>query len=454
MQQYDHEQLDFLTAAMPPDVWTLPAELAAVDRLLGDPAIVAPLLAKLDPVQGRPSIPAAQILRLFYLKERYQLADRVLIQEVANSFHWRQFCHFGVADPLPHPTTLTYWRRRLGPTGIAVINRAVTARLHTEKIVRGRRFRMDSTVVEADIHHPTDSGLIADCIRDVTRRARHLVALMDEVAIPIRNRARSVQRRLLQIGKVLRRRTGEAVTEVRRITEDLARLGEAQGRAVARLIDAAKAQIPVLNQAAARRVAQVEQALHDLHTIIRQSRSATAGDRIPDRMVSVADPDARPIKKGKLEHPVQFGYKVQIVEAENGFVTDYSVSTGNPPDAEALGPALDGHRAQFGRDPAIVATDRGYDSAANQQDCQSRHIKTVAIPKRGKKSTARLAQERGAAFRRAQRWRAGGEGTISRLKRKYGLRRSRYRGYEAVATGIGLGIFTHNVRRWAQRQTA
>ena len=275
---------------------------------------------------------------------------------------------------------------------------------------------------------------------------------MDEVAIPIRNRARSVQRRLLEIGKVLRRRTGEAVTEVRRITEDLARLGEAQGRAVARLIDAAKEQIPVLNQAAARRVAQVEQALHDLHTIIRQSRSATAGDRIPDRMVSVADPDARPIKKGKLGHPVQFGYKVQIVEAENGFVTDYSVSTGNPPDAEALGPALDGHRAQFGRDPAIVATDRSYDSAANQQDCQSRHIKTVAIPKRGKKSTARLAQERGAAFRRAQRWRAGGEGTISRLKRKYGLRRSRYRGYEAMATGIG--IFTHNVCRWSQRQTA
>ncbi len=159
-------------------------------------------------------------------------------------------------------------------------------------------------------------------------------------------------------------------------------------------------------------------------------------------MVSVADPDARHIKKGKLGHPVQFGYKVQIVEAENGFVTDYSVSTENPPDAEALGPALDGHRAQFGRDPAIVATDRSYDSAANQQDCQSRHIKTVAIP----------SAVRSRPFRRAQRWRAGGDGTISRLKRKYGLRRSRYRGYEAMATGIG--IFTHNVCRWSQRQTA
>ena len=98
MQHVDHEQLDFLTAAMPPEVWTMPAELAAIDRLLADPAILAPLLANLDPVRGRPSVPAAQVLRLLYLKERYQLSDRELIQEVSDSFHWQQFCHFGVAD--------------------------------------------------------------------------------------------------------------------------------------------------------------------------------------------------------------------------------------------------------------------------------------------------------------------------------------------------------------------
>ncbi|NMP25124.1 ISNCY family transposase [Sulfobacillus harzensis] len=454
MQHVDHEQLDFLTAAMPPEVWTMPVELAAIDHLLADPAILAPLLANLDPVRGRPCVPAAQVLRLLYLKERYQLSDRDLIQEVSDSFHWRQFCHFGVADALPHPSTLTYWRRRLGPEGILAINRAVTARLQADKVIRGRRFRIDSTVTEANIHHPTDSGLLGDAIRRVTRRARRLHTIIKEAPVPVRDRARSVKRRILEIGKVLKRRTGEAVAEVRRITEELARIGVAQGRAVGRLIDGAKEQIAVLDQAAAHRVAQVEEALQDLQTVIRQSRAATAGERIPDRMVSVADPDARPIKKGKLGTPVQFGYKVQIMEAENGFVTDYSVSTGNPPDADALGPALDRHRAQFGRDPDIVATDRGYDSARNQQDCQDRDIGTIAIPKRGKKSGARIAAERKPAFRRAQRWRAGGEGTISRLKRKYGLRRSRYRGYDAVATGIGLGIFAHNVRRWAQRQAS
>ncbi len=113
---------------------------------------------------------------------------------------------------------------------------------------------------------------------------------------PIRDRACSVKHRVLEIGKVLKRRTGEAVAEVRRITEELARIGQAQGRAVAYLIDVAKEQIAVGAQAATHRVAQVEDALQDLQTVIRQSRAATAGERIPDRMVSVVDPDARPIK--------------------------------------------------------------------------------------------------------------------------------------------------------------
>lgn len=192
----------------------------------------------------------------------------------------------------------------------------------------------------------------------------------------------------------------------------------------------------------------------DVQTVIQQSRAATAGERIADRVGSWADRDARPIKQGKVGQAVQFGYKVQGIEAEAGFVTDYTVERGNPADVDALGPALDRHHTQFGRPPDIVATDRGYYRASNEKDCQHRKIRTVAIPKRGKKSSKCQRHERRPAFRRAQRGRAGAEATISRLKRKYGLRRSRYRGYDAVAAGIGLGIFAHNIRRWAQRRSA
>lgn len=175
----------------------------------------------------------------------------------------------------------------------------------------------------------------------------------------------------------------------------------------------------MVDQAASHGVAQVEDALQDLKTVIRQSRTATAGERIPDRMVSVADPDAWPIEKGKVGQPVPLGYKVQIMEAENGWETDYSVHTGNPPNAEALGPASDRHRAQFGSDPDSVATGRGYDSAHNQKDCHDCDIGTVAISKRGKRSEARIANAE-PRVSPSSACACRSEGTISRVKQKHG----------------------------------
>ena len=222
MYTWDHHQLDFWTAALPDELWRLPEELAWVDRFLDDPAMLAPWAAALAPTRGRPSLPVAPVLRLFYWQHRYQLSDRVLVQEVADSFHGRQFCPFGVTDPVPHSPSWTQWRRRLGPEGIAAVNAAIIARLQTAKGVRGRRFRIDSTVTEADIHHPTDAGLLADGIRRLTRVARQVQAVLPATGPRIRDRARAVKRRSLAIGKLLRRRTGDAVTQVRQITEELA----------------------------------------------------------------------------------------------------------------------------------------------------------------------------------------------------------------------------------------
>jgi IS5 family transposase len=458
MQTWDHQPVDCWTAALPVERWTLSAEWPQEDPFLDDPAMLAPLAAVLDPHRGRPSLPVAQVLRLFSLQHRYQLADRVVVQEVADSFHGRRFCHWEVTDPVPHPTSLTQWRHRLGPEGIAAVNAAVMARLQAETVVRGRRFRIDSTVTDADIHYPTDAGLLADGIRRLTRVARQVQAVLPATGPQIRDRARAVKRRLLAIGKVLRRRTGEAVAQVRRITEDLARVGAAQIRAVERVAAAVEAAVAAAGDAVPAALRRVQDRLTTARdqwgTVIAPSRAATAGERIPDRLVSLADPDARPIKKGTRGQPVQFGDKVQVGEAEGGFVTGYPGEHGNPADVDALIPALDQHQAQFGRDPAIVATDRGDDSADNPSRCRARPIRTVTIPKRGKTSALRQQEERRPAFRRAQRCRAGGEATISRLKRHDGFRRTRYRGHDRVTTGVGLGIFAHNVHQYSRRATA
>ena len=456
MIKTDSTQLDLWSTLLPAEVWDLPQELRKVDGLLDNPAVLRPLAQVLDPEQGRPSLPLTQVLRLFYLKDRYQLSDAVLVQEVSDSIHWRRFCRLGLTDPVPHPTSLTKWRHRLGPEAVAEVNAAVVDGLRDEKVIRGRRMRIDSTVVEANIHYPTDSQLIADGILKVTRVGRQIRELLGDGVERLVDHGRSVKQRLLLIAKHLRHRTGQAVETVREVTSEIARIAEAQMRAARRVGQQAhKALAAASDQVArpARRLAeQLERTQDLLGQVVAQHQAVLRGERhIPDRVVSLADPDASPIVKGKLGKPVQFGYKTQIIEAEGGFVTDYTVERGNPPDADALLPAVQRHKTRFRRAPALVATDRGYDTASNHTGCRDQGVRNVAIPKRGKLSADRRRFQHRQSFRQAQAWRSGSEATISRLKRGYGLRRSRYREYDRVATGVGLAILAHNLRRAATR---
>ncbi len=444
---------DSLGWALPPDLWELPEELALADGFLNDARFLKPLARCLDRKHGRPSLPVAQVLRLFYLKEQYRLSDEVLIREVSDSIHWRRFCHFGLADEMPDPSVLSKWRHRLGAAGIREVNRAITLKLHEERVVRGRKIRVDSTVVDADIHYPTDSGLIADGVRKLTRLGKQVKSAVGATVTEVHDRSRSVKRRLLGIGKLLRRRSGDAVQEVRRVTEELARIGERQAMAVARLSEEAEEKLARLRGKARRR--RAERLLHEasevqrlLEAVIDQSRKVTAGEmHIKERVVSLSDPDARPIKKGKLGQTVQFGYKVELVEGEKGFVTDYVTEHGNPRDTDALVPALDRHRSVFGSYPDTLAADRGFSSLSNEEECRKRGIRVVAIPRPGRRSEVRTAEEHSPSFRRANRWRSGIEARISVLKRMYGMRRSRYRGHDRVAMGVGLSIFAYNTLR-------
>jgi transposase, IS5 family len=212
---------DSLGWALPPEVWELPKELALADRFLDDPRLLEPLAGSLDLKHGRPSLPVAQVLRLFYLKEQYRLSDAVLLAEVSDSIHWRRFCHFGLADEMPNSSALSKWRHRLGADGIAKVNRAITLKLREDKVVRGRKARLDSTVVDADIHYPTDSDLIADGVKGLTRLGKQIRSTFEEkktaLVAEVHDRSRSVKSKLLGIGKLLSRHSGVAVQEVRRI---------------------------------------------------------------------------------------------------------------------------------------------------------------------------------------------------------------------------------------------
>jgi IS5 family transposase len=181
--------------------------------------------------------------------------------------------------------------------------------------------------------------------------------------------------------------------------------------------------------------------------VIRQTRAriCRGNNKYPDKLLSLFEPATCVIRKGKPHKPNEFGRLIDIVEVENGFVSDYQVLDGNPDDGSLLIPAIERHTKRFERPPHTIATDRGFWSAKNEREAYELGVKRVAIPKRGKISATRLRIQRSRWFRKAQRWRANGEGRISTLKNVFGMDRCMYKGDEAMGRWIGWCVFANNL---------
>jgi IS5 family transposase len=182
-------------------------------------------------------------------------------------------------------------------------------------------------------------------------------------------------------------------------------------------------------------------------TIVAQTRTRLAG-QAPDaatRLVSLHDPDARPIRKGRIDRPVEFGYKAQVTDNDDGIILDYRVEYGAAPDGPQLAPSVERIRDRTGRAPRAVTADRGYGQAAVERDLYAAGVRTVAIPRQATTSAARKAVEHGRGFRRLVKWRTGCEGRISYLKRGYGWDRTRMDGRQGAAIWCGHGVFAHNL---------
>jgi IS5 family transposase len=437
-------------ALLPEEARRLPAELAAVDAYLDDERFLAPWRALFDRRLGRPSVPVDTLLRLLYLKHRYGLGYESLCREVADSISWRRFCRIGLDRPVPHPTTLIKLVRRAGPDVIEQLNAALVAKLTADKLLRARKLRVDTTVVEADIDYPTDADLLEGAVRKLGGLVRRIKGRGAASRTRFRDRGRAAGRRMKQLARTLRRRTGVAMAEVDRLTGEVAAIA----RHTLRQVQAVKA-----NARRARRcrpddgrlgrlVGELEETITHTGRLLAQTDQRLAGNRvIPDRLVSLADPDARPIRKGKPQHPTQFGYSLLLAEDERGFIADHHLQPGNPPDAPQLVPAIQRVMALTGRPPGTVVGDRGFGTAANDQAVQALGVRRVGLQRNGTPGKARLAFERTRRFRRLRNWRVGIEARISHLKRSFGLRRTRLRRLGGARTWVGLGIFAYNLQR-------
>jgi IS5 family transposase len=433
-------------ALLPAEALVMPAELVAVDGLLDDPALFEPFRRWFDPEVGRPSIPIETYLRLMFLKYRYRLGYETLCAEVSDSLSWLRFCRIPIGDTAPHPSTLMKITTRCGPTLIEDLNARLLARAVDAGVVDIDWLRTDTTVVPADIKYPTDSGLL---VRGITKAAG-LVARIQAAGIaprtPFVDSTAVARQGAHRIGSKLRRRSDEAKAEVLAITGELADLAEAAVEQARRVLTNAKRVGDRPVRRLRQMLADLEHLLDALARVIAQTRLRLAGDTPPGstRRVSLVDDDARPIRKGSLATPTQFGYTAQVTDNRQGIVVDYEIEPGMPPDAPRLVPAIERAIAAVGVVPQAVTADRGYGQSSVDTDLDELGVDLVAILRKGKTSQARQAIEATDDFVELVKWRTGSEGRIAALKRQHGWDRTRLRGLAGARTWCGWGLLCHN----------
>jgi IS5 family transposase len=400
---------------------------------------------------GRRGTPAEVVLRMLLLKHIRNWSYAVLEREVRANLVYRQFTRVG-AERVPDAKTLGRLGLALGPEVIERIHNRMVAIAREKRLVQGRRLRVDTTVVETNIHYPTDSSLLGDGVRVLTRTMKRIAKLAGAAGAKLRDRTRAVRYRLVEIGRATRSRTERGKQKLKQIYQKLLAttqrvVGQARrfAREVASGVKCAASRKDQGPLAAARQfletmIARVEQVLRQARARILQGNTRLGG-----KIVSLFEPHTEVIRKGKAAKPTEFGKMVKIQEAEQQIITHYAVYDARPSDSELLIPSLEAHQRQLGRAPRLVTADAAFFSAKAEAAAHAMGAKRIAIPNRSTRSAERKRLQKKRWFRNAQKWRTGSEGRISLLKRRHGLDRCRYKGQRGMQRWVGLGVIADNL---------
>ena len=433
---------------LPLEVRELPADLAVLDRLLADPRLLAPITqawAQTARRHGRPTIPMTCFVRLMVVKQRTGWGYETLVREVSDSLHLRRFCRLPLTQRVPEESTVRKLVRRLGPEVVAELTRAVIGKAQRETRFVARAVRIDATVIEADIRYPTDAGLAWQGTRALAREGRKLTGRLGRSTRRVVDRSRQLGRTVRAISRTLVRRTDQRRAAVME-------LNAKAGRVLARSVGEARALAAQARASARGRgaraklqaVRQLEELADRCQRITTQIQQRQRGEPIVDRLVSLADPDARPIRKGKLGTPNQFGYVAQLAEVTantrrgaRGYVLPAATAPGNPGENRLLGQTA-AELDRLGLRPREVALDGGFLPGPTAQTLAALAPTRTFISGRAEPGSRRTR-------RRLARYRTGCEGRISHLKRGYGLRRSRLKGDQGQRIWSGWAILAYNL---------
>jgi IS5 family transposase len=412
------------------------------DQALNDDRLLEIIQAELNKrckksrTRGRPSTTAEVVLRMLLLKHMRGWSYQDVTREVRANLVYREFTGIG-GGKVPDDKTMGRLARQLGPEAIAQLHRRTVEIAVEKQVVAGRRMRVDTTVVETNIHYPTDSTLMGDGVRVLTRVMKKAAAAAAEAGVKFRDRSRSVKRSILEIVYAARNKSEKGQEKMKAGYRKLL-------EATSRVVGQAKQFSGVI---AGKAKQQLDEMIPRVQQVMKQARERVlnGNTRADNKILSMFEPDTEVIRKGKASKPTEFGKMVKIQEAENQIVTHFEVFDRRPSDSDLLTPSIEKHKELLDRVPDLVAADAGFFSAANETAARKLGVKQVAVPSRSTKSEKRKQEQKKPWFKKAQKWRTGCEGRISVLKRRHGLNRSRYKGTPGMNRWVGLGVMADNM---------
>jgi IS5 family transposase len=405
------------------------------------------------PKTGRKGLTPSQVLRSLILMRIKNWDYRELQERIRDGYTLRKFTGF-YSRRVPKHNAFNQAFNRLKAATVEKINDAIIQAAVEDGLEDGSKLRVDTTVVESDIHWPTDATLLWDSVRVLTRLIEQLQKIVPAGLPRFSNRKHSARRRMQKLQRMsstqrqhqqvpvyreLLKVTQEVLSNARRIataTEKLAKKHTTDPAAIA-----------VLRQQINHYCDLGDRVVNQAQRRILKGEQVSASEKI----YSIFEPHTDLIKRGKINKSVEFGHKVFLAESANGLITQYRVLDGNPSDEDHVESCLKAHRMTFGSAPKVFATDRGFDSAHNQKLCRKARIACASIPQRGGIKTAeRQALEKSPEFKEAQRFRAGIEGRISVLFRGRGMKRCLSRGKQRFDLFVGVTVLANNLLKIAE----
>ena len=401
-----------------------------------------------NPDTGRKGLSPPQVLRSLILMRVKNWDYRELRERIADGLTLRRFTDFN-AQPVPKHDAFQRAFSRVTPQTLKLVNDLLIKAAVAMGLEDGSKLRVDTTVVQTDIHHPTDNTLLWDVVRVVTRLVRRLAAAIDRPIKGFHNRTRAARRRMLALQRMT---TTQRQTHQRRKYRELIAIADKvveRARRSLRYTRKVRAKDLVAQLAVEELRRQIEHYCGLGERVIDQARRRVLqGEQVPnaEKVYSIFEPHTDLIKRGKVRTPVEFGHKVFLAESAKGLISQYEVLNGNPCDEGHVEPSLSRHKETFGSAPQLYSSDRGFFSEKNVVACERSGVEMVCIPQRGGAKTAdREAHEKSPAFKKGQRFRAGIEGRISVLFRGRGMKRCLAEGRERFELLVGAAVLANNL---------